>query len=124
MRRPPLSREFLLRLIAAVPYKIHTVLTDDGIQFTTSDAGGSALRLIKEAIADGERFWAPAFEYACATNDIEHRTTKAKYPWTNGQVERMNRTIQDDTVKRFYYEGHDQAQITPHRLRCRLQLRS
>jgi hypothetical protein len=25
------SREFLLRLIAAVPYKIHTVLTDDGI---------------------------------------------------------------------------------------------
>lgn len=32
--------------------------------------------LIKEAIANGERFWAHAFEYACATNDIEHRTTK------------------------------------------------
>ncbi|TAT91619.1 DDE-type integrase/transposase/recombinase, partial [Rhizobium ruizarguesonis] len=30
-----ISREFLLRLIAAVPYKIHTVLTDNGIQFTT-----------------------------------------------------------------------------------------
>jgi len=29
------SRDFLLRLIAAVPYKIHTVLTDNGIQFTT-----------------------------------------------------------------------------------------
>ena len=29
------SREFLLRLIEAVPYKIHTVLTDNGIQFTT-----------------------------------------------------------------------------------------
>jgi transposase len=29
------SREFLLRLIAAVPYTIHTVLTDNGIQFTT-----------------------------------------------------------------------------------------
>jgi hypothetical protein len=26
----------------------------------------------------------------------------------NGQVERMNRTIKDTTVKRFYYEGHDQ----------------
>lgn len=25
------SREFLLRFIAAVPYKIHTVLTDNGI---------------------------------------------------------------------------------------------
>ena len=55
-----------------------------------------------------ERFWAHAFEYACATNDIEHRTTKARHPWTNGQVERMNRTIKDATVKRFYYESNDQ----------------
>lgn len=61
------SRDFLLRLIAAVPYKIHTVLTDNGIQFTTPGAGGSAVPLIKE----GERFRAHAFEYACATNDIE-----------------------------------------------------
>lgn len=45
------SREFLLRLIAAVPYKIHTVLTNNGIQFTTPGAGGSAVSLIKEAIA-------------------------------------------------------------------------
>ncbi|OWK19846.1 hypothetical protein AJ88_37910 [Mesorhizobium amorphae CCBAU 01583] len=26
----------------------------------------------------------------------------------NGQVERMNRTIKDATVRRFYYESHDQ----------------
>ena len=26
----------------------------------------------------------------------------------NGQVERMNRTIKDAIVKRFYYETHDQ----------------
>ncbi|MGO7748316.1 DDE-type integrase/transposase/recombinase, partial [Rhizobium ruizarguesonis] len=77
-----ISREFLLRLIAAVPYKIHTVLTDNGIQFTTPGAGGSAVPLIKEAIANGERFWAHAFEYTCATSDIEHRTTKPKHPWT------------------------------------------
>lgn len=64
--------------------------------------------LIKETIASGERFRAHVFEYTCATNDIEHRTTKAKHPWTNGQVERMNRTIKDATVKRFYYESHDQ----------------
>lgn len=55
-----------------------------------------------------EIFRAHAFEYACARNDIEHRTTKARHPWTNGQVERMNRTIKDATVKRFYYESHDQ----------------
>ena len=67
------SREFLLRLIAAVPYKIHTVLTDNGIQFTTPGAGGSGVPLIKEAIANGELFWAHAFELSCARNDIDHR---------------------------------------------------
>ena len=103
-----ISRDFLLRLIAAVPYKIHTVLTDNGIQFTTPGAGGSAVPLIREAIANGERFRAHAFEYTCAKNGIDHRTTKAKHPWTNGQVERMNRTIKEATVRRFYYESHDQ----------------
>ncbi|MFP5445792.1 MAG: IS481 family transposase [Betaproteobacteria bacterium] len=102
------SKDFLLRLIAAVPYKIHTVLTDNGIQFTTPGGGGSAVPLIKEAIAKGERFRAHAFELACARHDIDHRTTKPKHPWTNGQVERMNRTLKDATVKRFYYESHDQ----------------
>lgn len=67
-----------------------------------------AVSLINEAIANGERFWAHAFEYTCATNDIKHRTTKAKHPWTNGQVERVNRTIKDATVRRFHYENHDQ----------------
>jgi len=106
--RTATSRDFLLRLIGAVPYKIHTVLTDNGIQFTTPGGGGSAVPLIKEAMANGERFRAHAFEYACARNDIDHRTTKPRHPWTNGQVERMNRTIKDATVKRFYYETHDQ----------------
>ena len=31
-------------------------------------------------------------------NDIDHRLTKPKHPWTNGQVERMNRTIKDATI--------------------------
>ena len=41
------------------------------------------------------------------TNDIEHRTTKAKHPWTNERVELMNCTIKGATVKRFYCESHD-----------------
>ena len=48
------------------------------------------------------------FDMICEANDIEHRLTKPNHPWTNGQVERMNRTIKDATVKRFYYESHDQ----------------
>lgn len=82
------SRDFLLRLIAAVPYKIHTVLTDNGIQFTAPGAGGSAVPLIKEAIANGEIFRAHAFEYTCARNDIEHRTTKARHPWTTDVIDK------------------------------------
>jgi hypothetical protein len=102
------AHDILHRLIDAVPYKIHTVPTDNGIHFTTPGAGGLAMPLIKAAIANSELFHAHAFDYACAVSDINHRTTKPRHPWTNGQVERMNRTIKDATVKRFYYETHDQ----------------
>lgn len=92
----------------AITCRQHFFPTCYGIQFTTPGAGGSAVPLIRKAIANGEIFNAHAFEYACAKKDIERRTTKARHPWTNGQVERMNRTIKDATVKRFYYESHDQ----------------
>ena len=104
----PIAGDFLRHLIAAVPYKIHTVLTDNGTHFTTPGNTSSAAPDIKAAIAAGERVWAHAFEYACAKADIDHRLTKPRHPWTNGQVERMNRTIKEATVKRFYYETHDQ----------------
>jgi hypothetical protein len=58
-----------------------------GIHFTTPGAGGSAVPLIREAIANGELFRAHAFEYACAISDIDHRTTKPKHPWTTDEVE-------------------------------------
>jgi len=102
------SADFLRRLLEAVPYKVHTVLTDNGIQFTTPGAGGSAVPEIQEALAKGELFRAHAFELACAKAGIDHRTTKPKHPWTNGQVERMNRTIKEATVKRFHYDDNDQ----------------
>jgi transposase InsO family protein len=100
--------DFLRHLIAAVPYRVHTVLTDNGTHFTTPGNTASAAPLIKEAIARGELFRAHAFELACAQNDVDHRLTKPRHPWTNGQVERMNRTIKDATVRRYHYESHDQ----------------
>ena len=33
------------------------------------------------------------FDMIFEANGIEHRLTKPNHPWTNGQVERMNRTI-------------------------------
>ena len=102
------AADFLRALLEAVPYKIHTVLTDNGIHFTTPGNACSAAAEIKRAMQRGERFRAHSFELACAQNDIDHRLTKPRHPWTNGQVERMNRTIKDATVKRFHYDTHEQ----------------
>ena len=90
---------FLEALIEAVPYKIHTVLTDNGVQFT-----------FPRQYADGPtaRYVTHMFGMRCQENGIEHRLTKVKHPWTNGQVERMNRTIKEATVKRYHYDSHRQ----------------
>lgn len=96
---------FLVALIAAVPYKIHTVLTDNGIQFT-----------FPPRYADGPTatYITHMFDMRCQENGIEHRLTKIQHPWTNGQVERMNRTIKDATVKRYHYESHRQLDAHLH----------
>jgi transposase InsO family protein len=92
---------FLVNVIEAVPYKIHTVLTDNGIQFT-----------FPPRYADGPtaRYMTHMFDMRCRENGIEHRLTKIKHPWTNGQVERMNRTIKEATVKRYHYDNHRQLE--------------
>lgn len=86
--------QFLRRLIAVVPYRIHTILTDNGIQFTNRLKDRWAFKHL--------------FDRICEEHGIEHRLTKVNHPWTNGQVERMNRTIKDATVKRYHYETHDE----------------
>ena len=103
-----IAGDFLRALVKAVPYRVHTVLTDNGTHFTDPPSPGSCVDEIKRAMAAGELFRAHAFDYACAQLEIEHRLTKPRHPWTNGQVERMNRTIKEATVKRFHYEAHDQ----------------
>jgi Integrase core domain len=103
-----IAADFLQALIAAAPYKVHTVLTDNGTHFTTPGNESSAAPDIKLALERGERFRAHAFELACAQNGIDHRLTKPKHPWTNGQVERMNRTLKEATVRRYHYESHEQ----------------
>src|SRR5215831_9632186 len=48
------------------------------------------------------------FDQICRANRIEHRLTKPNHPWTNGQVERMNRTLKEATVNRYHYDTHEQ----------------
>jgi transposase InsO family protein len=102
------AADFLGRLMAAVPYRIHTVLTDNGTHFTDPRSRGSAVPEIRAALDAGEIFRAHGFELACAQAGVEHRLTKPNHPWTNGQVERMNRTLKDATVRRYHYASHDQ----------------
>lgn len=88
------AANFLRRLVERVPYRIHTVLTDNGFQFTPPEAGWS-LDKIQRRLATRQLFRAHAFDLACAQLGIEHRLTRFNHPRTNGQVERMNRTIKD-----------------------------
>ena len=46
------------------------------------------------------------FDRVCRRQGIEHRLTKPNHPWTNGQVERMNRTLKEATVNRYFYQIH------------------
>ena len=114
---------FLEALIAAVPYKIHTVLTDNpvlssaerGVQFT-----------FPPRYADGPtaKYMTHMFDMRCQENGIDHRLTKIKHPWTNGQVERMNRTIKDATVKRYHLRNPRPTAPASRRLPRSLQFRS
>ena len=93
------ARAFLDALVAAVPYKIEIVLTDNGIQFADLPKNRSG----PTALWRGH-----PFDRACQDHGIEHRLTKPNHPWTNGQVERMNRTIKEATVQRYHYDSHEQ----------------
>jgi hypothetical protein len=68
-----IAARFLSNLIAAVPYTIHTVLTDNGIQFTNRTCDAYAFHHI--------------FDRVCDENKIEHRLTKVKHPWTTDKIE-------------------------------------
>jgi transposase InsO family protein len=73
------------------------VLTDNGVQFTAR----------KQDIWDSQHI----FDRVCDEHGIQHRLTKVNHCWTNGQVERMNRTIKEATVRRYHYDNHEQLRV-------------
>jgi transposase-like protein len=86
--------DFLRRVLPQIPYKVHQLLTDNGIQF----------RNLPHHTQVGRH---PVGQL-CEEWGIEQRFTKPAHPWTNGQVERMNRTLKEATIKRFHYETTEQ----------------
>ena len=92
-------------------YKAHLAVDEESglvrqAEMTSANVHDS--RLGETLIQGDEQGYFADRAYEQPQNDIDHRLTKPKHPWTNGQVERMNRTIKDATVKRYFYETHDQ----------------
>ena len=81
---------FLRRVLAQLPYQVHKVLTDNGGQFGNMPHHVHCGRHV--------------FDQVCDEHGIEHRFTKPAHPWTNGQVERLNRTLKEATIKVFHYD--------------------
>ena len=85
---------FLRRVLPQIPYKVHKLLTDNGVQFRN--------------LPQYSHLGRHPVGQLCDEWGIEQRFTKPAHPWTNGQVERMNRTVKEATIKRFHYETTDQ----------------
>jgi transposase InsO family protein len=101
-----IAANFLRALIAAVPYRIHTVFTDNGTQFTERAHFRRGAEQPQEAQHPDGFYLMHAFDDACEQHGIEHRLTKPGHPWTTGQVERRHRTRKEATVKRHCYANH------------------
>jgi transposase InsO family protein len=88
---------FLRQVVAAFPYRLHTVLTDNGMAFAELPKNRGRYPEI-EALFGGH-----VFDRVCDEHGITHKLTKPYHPWTNGQAERMNRTVKEATIKAFHY---------------------
>ena len=76
--------DFLKNFIKDCAFKIHTILTDNGAQFTYALLAEHLQRIKKMHM----------FDQLCKNHWIKHKLTKFRHPWTNGQVEIMNKANQ------------------------------
>lgn len=77
----------LKRFLASFGYPVHTILTDNGAEFTDRYRG--AYWYEGGRGASGEH----AFDRICKAHGITHKLTRPYTPRTNGMVERFNRRI-------------------------------
>src|SRR5213075_2841242 len=81
------SAGFLKRFLAHFPHRVHTILTDNGAEFT--DRFAVDMKNKPPGRPSGHH----PFDLVCANHRIDHRLTRPYRPQTNGLVERFNRRI-------------------------------
>lgn len=96
------AADFLVQALGFYPFRIHTILTDNGREFTNIRQNSFG-RTGKNPVP---------FELICELAGIDYRKTKYKHPWTNGMAERMVRTVKDHTTKLEKYELPEEAAIS------------
>ena len=94
---------FLENLVKACPFRIHTIVTDNGSQFSYN----------RRVLANNPKR-RHRFVLSCAAHGFKHKTTRPYSPQINGQVEHMNRTIKEATTKTYHYESIDQLKVHLH----------
>lgn len=94
------------------------MLTGNETDFTDLSGDGWTPKYINEMRTQDLPFRCHSFELARADVDIEHRLTKPRHPWTKGQAERMNRTIEKGYRQALPPRDARPAAPAPHRL-CR-----
>ncbi len=103
-----IAARFLENLVKKVPYTIHTVLTDKSSQFTNPRHSKVYKKDSKPSNQKAKKsIKSKTFGAICVKHNIEHKLTLPYHPWTNDQVERMNGTINEATLKKCYYKSHD-----------------
>jgi len=83
------ARGFLKRLVEAAPFRIETVLSDNGSEFSDRFCRG------RERTPTGRH----AFDQECEAQGIEHRLIPPWHPQTNGMVERFNGRVTDELAR-------------------------
>jgi hypothetical protein len=86
-REAKTAAAFLERFLVHFSHPVHTILTDNGSEFTDRFAVD-----MKDKPHDRPSGRHP-FDRVCAKHKIDHRLTKPFRPQTNGLVERFNRRI-------------------------------
>lgn len=132
---------FLDTVFQFFPYHIHRILTDNGLQFTYRALPGNKRPRTDAVKEEGEKeegeeggneseeragrrekgreeakgiLKRHPFTQKCMDKGIKHKLTKFFSPQTNGQVERMNKTLKDATIKMFHYHTVEQFTVNLH----------